>query len=580
MNASNGSTHSDTTFHKWKAEPTTRGSFSIISSCLITMTLCVWTSVHLNLPEYQKPMSQTWRKVMWLMIALLAPEFVAVTAYSQYKEAQELGIYMRGELGQPEPVPWWRRVLSFRLSLSSIIKSVAAAARATYDFFWGDCKRCEILPQSPYRHFHPCIQEKNQEETLYEKRHIWTASHSFYAIMGGFAISTEGMEQNFLPGNRRRMALTGEGFQWLAERDPTAIPDISEAEIQDKSKASNLAKTIVCLQASWFGVQCCTRWGQGLAVSLLELNTFGHAISALLVYLFWWDKPLDVERPSLLHGQNIQGLGQAMALNFYLNNGERKIFSRIFKRSAYAWFNEDENPAVYPSSEPGCISNETENEVGYIDLQPGHAMYGIKFEGYVSASKTYVQTFVRLSTHEVRCWRAAALASGGDISELIHGSRKLVDRISNAPLLDNLDGESGSLLSSSPFMLSFTLAGLCYGGLHLTAWNSSYRSITEELLWKISAIGIAAVGLLLHALGFSYDVYKWLKKEASPRPTSNASRPYSLWHVYMGFLLLVLGMFYVFARFYLVVESFLSLTHLPESAFLVPKWSQYFPHVA
>jgi len=33
---------------------------------------------------------------------------------------------------------------------------------------------------------------------------------------------------------------------------------------------------------------------QRLGISLLELNTFGHAVCTLAIYLAWWKKPLDV----------------------------------------------------------------------------------------------------------------------------------------------------------------------------------------------------------------------------------------------------------------------------------------------
>lgn len=64
---------------KWHPEPTFRGTYGILSSCLITMTLCIWTAVHLNLPEHNakgfiKP--QTWRKMLWLVTSLFAPELV------------------------------------------------------------------------------------------------------------------------------------------------------------------------------------------------------------------------------------------------------------------------------------------------------------------------------------------------------------------------------------------------------------------------------------------------------------------------------------------------------------------------
>lgn len=37
-----------------------------------------------------------------------------------------------------------------------------------------------------------------------------------------------------------------------------------------------------------------------MPISLLELNTFGHAVLALLIYILWWEKPFDVERPSIV----------------------------------------------------------------------------------------------------------------------------------------------------------------------------------------------------------------------------------------------------------------------------------------
>jgi len=68
---------------KWHPEPTFRGTFSILSSCLITMALCVWTAVHLNIPAHREKAAigfitpQFIRKIKWLFIGLLAPEFVS-----------------------------------------------------------------------------------------------------------------------------------------------------------------------------------------------------------------------------------------------------------------------------------------------------------------------------------------------------------------------------------------------------------------------------------------------------------------------------------------------------------------------
>jgi hypothetical protein len=52
-------------------------------------------------------------------------------------------------------------------------------------------------------------------------------------------------------------------------------------------------------EASWFCIQCLTRLTQGLAISLLELNTLGHALCMLIIYVLWWNKPLDIEEPEV-----------------------------------------------------------------------------------------------------------------------------------------------------------------------------------------------------------------------------------------------------------------------------------------
>ena len=143
----------------------------------------------------------------------------------------------------------------------------------------------------------------NGSTSLKKRRHTWTMTHSFYAIMGGFAFDTSDAEPNFLPNHRSRLCISVYGLSYIAMKAPELIPDIAEKQIKDKSKADSLAKFIVCLQALWFCVQCITRVSQRKAISLLELNTFAHAFCALLIYALWWYKPQDIKEPTLLQGQ-------------------------------------------------------------------------------------------------------------------------------------------------------------------------------------------------------------------------------------------------------------------------------------
>ncbi len=94
--------------------------------------------------------------------------------------------------------------------------------------------------------------------------HAWTIVHGFYALMGGLAITIpEDLPESdaFIPswacGN---WLLTDRGLELLLAMDKEQLPGlITEDEIKSKSKASGIAKTLVCFQAMWFIASCITR---------------------------------------------------------------------------------------------------------------------------------------------------------------------------------------------------------------------------------------------------------------------------------------------------------------------------------
>jgi hypothetical protein len=60
---------------------------------------------------------------------------------------------------------------------------------------------------------------------------------------------------------------------------------------------------VTCVQAAWFCSQCIARMSSGLAISLLELNTFAHCVSAFFIYGFWWHKPYDVTSHTFIQSE-------------------------------------------------------------------------------------------------------------------------------------------------------------------------------------------------------------------------------------------------------------------------------------
>jgi hypothetical protein len=124
--------------------------------------------------------------------------------------------------------------------------------------------------------------------------------------VGGFAFDTaaDNGGQDFIPGSPS-LRFTSHAIVLLAELDK--LPNVSIADIKDKSKADGLAKTLVCLQATWLILQCAGRLASRLPITLLEINTIGHCFCALLIYLIWWNKPLHVIEPIHLTGDWMRG---------------------------------------------------------------------------------------------------------------------------------------------------------------------------------------------------------------------------------------------------------------------------------
>ena len=102
--------------------------------------------------------------------------------------------------------------------------------------------------------------------------------------------------------NVTRATLTPAGVLSLAEEGH--FIDISDQDIQDKSKADILAKSLVILQVSWICLQCVSRKVAGLPLTPLEIHTLVHAACASIMFSLWFHKPLDVRAPTLVTGED------------------------------------------------------------------------------------------------------------------------------------------------------------------------------------------------------------------------------------------------------------------------------------
>lgn len=207
----------------WVDESNTRDTFGILSSCMATTVLCVWTALDLNIPS-------------------LGKRDGADTA-AQGSGEKQAGFFL---------VCWL-------LIWSSIQRGISTQTLAK-------CYHVRRDSISSKEHIEPRSEDPGTK---------WTMVHALYAVMGEFVLKASAAS-DFLPGKADRMTLTGSGVRYMLEHQPNLLPHVTEDHIFDKSEPSAFAKTLVCIQVVWFILQCITRLAASLPISLLEVH-FGDA---------------------------------------------------------------------------------------------------------------------------------------------------------------------------------------------------------------------------------------------------------------------------------------------------------------
>ncbi|KAL9123716.1 MAG: hypothetical protein Q9217_006880 [Psora testacea] len=621
----------------WQSEPNSRGTWSLLTTSLITIGLCAWTALHLNVPEHGKANRQWLRKTKWLLMGLVAPEMVAFIAWRQRREAKRIVNDVKKILGQEIPLSRTRRLLQ---KLSCLRR----APRAGKD---KQTLTPTLQPMSP------------KVQAL--RRPNWTLVHGFYVAMGGFVFSAGDADagadlsssQPFLPGGRTRATITPEGLQFLLQHKPDSLPNISEDEILDKSKADGVKKTLVCVQAGWFCASCITRLANALPISLLELNAMAHALCALVIYMMWWDKPLDVLEPTLIEAQ-----GGTRALASYMWMGSDvsakglrpwDVSGQIIDEFDGIWmlglmrvgdlvFGSEENcshdgslPRVDRSNGDGAtvcsgeVLSPATPAAPATSLQENaldphryaqfnrryplssfkfrkwhfiHRFFGLRLAPGLGTRKTAIDHLCPIT---VERWRLAHEAL--HTYDLFRDLHALYDSRKSSPFHD--DGSRlkdripnhVSIIGSRFFdvWIGFVAAGVAYGGFHLLAWNAPFQTRAEGLLWRIAAASVACTPLVMAPIVLLPEL-EWLKEGAMecvrivrrlPRDPGEKA-PNCSWAkivlavVFIPLLLVspLLWFLYVLGRWYLVVECLRNVGRLPKGVYEDVNWPGYVPHIA
>ena len=172
-------------------------------------------------------------------------------------------------------------------------------------------------------------------------------------------------------------------------------------------------------------------------------------------------------------------------------------------------------------------------------------------------------------------------------------------------IVDNLNEhllDKGSMLKDTGVLFLYLLRFFipltaAYGGIHLTAWNFEFPSRIESITWRTACFIIMGSSFALLAVpswkalcyymiptvpGDSDQVVILRHLTRSPRilsiPRTLRFLRLSKRRLRYGFILLSF-LCYATARIYLVVESFISLRHVPIGVYVAVPWVQNIPHV-
>ncbi|KAF2128117.1 hypothetical protein P153DRAFT_48351 [Dothidotthia symphoricarpi CBS 119687] len=570
----------------WYSAPNYRGTWDLIISCILTLTICVWSALHLNVPpEDSRLRDRNLMRLRWIVVGIFAPELVVSTAFAQYLTASWLQEEIRKD--------------------------------AKYQ---NENSACNGISGQP-----------SQE---------WSITQCYFAVMGGVVVQAGDCIED-----SPQLSVTAEGVRLLSFLG--RLPHIRESQIRDKSKADGLAKFLVVLQAGWMIIQTISRVQQDLPVTLLEINTCGHIICAFALYLLWWRKPLDVKDAFLIlredwvdpfvalmwmcspiSGDQSDEISEMRCMSYRTPTQRGTQDSSIVTAA--------EQPKAATEGSTSVKPHRTHFSVGSVGAKNPRKFIGplgeymIGSEGPSSSTPfdhdvSYIlpDRTINISTeHQIffeiqkdchglqhslqYCRRAFSdCKSHEPLSEYVIArwslANDLIDQLWNecerrpsymdfffttstlgifvgepiyiAHHITNFPGLSylGSVnVHRDRLKTVAAFAGAAYGGLHLAAWNDFFPTTVERYLWISCSCATGITGLVLALFFLATNKIGKLEAAESRIRNSKKLRFFGKW---------VLIPLFMTARILIVVEAFVCLRRQPAAVYKTTEWSNYFPHL-
>jgi hypothetical protein len=402
----------------------------------------------------------------------------------------------------------------------------------------------------------------------------WTLGTAFYAISGAIAMESD---------HEKDIAILDDELEHLATENPTDLIPIQRAALQDPGRASGLAKMITCTQAFWFCSQCIARLSQNMAISLIELNTFAHCVSAFFIYGFWWHKPYEVESHSYLNSIELLQkylLVECSRGTYILDrSGAPPVIDRDWDPACISARNSDGqlSPIVVAAIKmiPSTHEMPSHRTIRYGSTipGPGFSISMCSDGGLEECRDILISVSVLPYWERLWCMRSnlkfkPQVFDASDRYKYMIPDRSTRMHNFEEDFFDTTFGESGKMV---PIVLTLTF--LVYGGVHLLAWQYNFQTNAEGLMWRISSTVTASSGFIFV---FFHLIIELEDHSFSSLLLERLKRKSVGCLVFLFFLLVGVD---VLSRFYLVIESLRALPNSPPSVYDIPTWTAYLPHI-
>ena len=543
----------------WVKEPEGRGTWSLIQTCFLTLFLCTYTALHLNVPPRQRKTRAWLRRMGSSLLASALPEYMFVIAFSQWAVAKKLQRELN-LLGNPGD--------SGRTACDSCGDHGSSTALedtvTENDFpsnYNGDASHADedgmVIDDGPYQksprrsgtlgeaeqglsrldqdlHTSPAsiaLGHPPNSSGSPAPRSNYTLGQAFFIVAGGLAIESKAFPKE------ARLIITPAGALELARL--RLLDPIPADVIDDKTKADPITKLLVCIQAGWFILQSIARVSQSLPLTLIEIHVLAHVSVALTMYLFWFRKPYDTRSPFVITSQEVVDIAVLFSLHQPANSmgkdGKSTVNTENYrsqdKHTMRCVLKDDLNTASlanFQLQEPTKILHtrfertlrrlkDTMRRVLKYDLKTASLEYH-----QLQEPTQILQTHVERALRRLKANKQHLVYFNSAQGTVFYPSTYLVSKLSDYkpnPGFDLVSHETSTrdeqrrrkpvyelLPTNDSGLYSWTFVlSVSYGAFHLSAWNAHFPTTVESWLWRgaglciVGGLPLPAVGVILAA---------------------------------------------------------------------------------